>query len=274
MPIEMQFYNNVSIKLNKYISHYWYASGHIEKDEGQQLLPMNHSDLMIVCKGDIQYIINDKTITPDNVFFTGIKTKPMTVIQSQQIEMLGISLKPWGLYPFINRDMSKYIDEVVDISKINKEMTDELKDIIRRYKYYKHQNRQQEIIKEIEILLLKNLKPKGKYNNMISYIEKYCETDNENVSEYCIDNNIQRRRFERFFKKYVGTAPKEFQKISKFEDSARTMLFGEENLVDIAIDTGHYDQSHFNKSFKQFSKISPKQFKKEKPALKAKLKYK
>lgn len=66
------------------------------------------------------------------------------------------------------------------------------------------------------------------------------------------------RTFQRMFKKYVGISPTEYRRICQFQQSfqqVRTRQF--EKLSDVAVDNGFADQSHFVRSFREFSQTTP-----------------
>lgn len=66
------------------------------------------------------------------------------------------------------------------------------------------------------------------------------------------------RSFQRMFKKYVGVTANEFRRICQFQQSfqqVRSRQF--ERLSDVAADNGFSDQSHFVRSFREFTKTTP-----------------
>lgn len=72
---------------------------------------------------------------------------------------------------------------------------------------------------------------------------------------------ISERTFQRLFKSNVGVPPKVFSRICQFQ-SAFQQLSNQENpnLCDIAYDNGFADQSHLNRSFKEFTNGTPRDY--------------
>ena len=64
---------------------------------------------------------------------------------------------------------------------------------------------------------------------------------------------------EKRFRRVVGTTPKTFQTILRFESLVRD-LDGAKTLAELAQTHGFYDQSHFTNSFKTYSGSSPSCF--------------
>ena len=69
------------------------------------------------------------------------------------------------------------------------------------------------------------------------------------------------KRLERLFKKYVGISPKIYCRIVRFNS---TLFYQakrpEDNLTQLAYSAGYFDQMHFIKEVKHFTKLTPKAF--------------
>lgn len=69
------------------------------------------------------------------------------------------------------------------------------------------------------------------------------------------------RTFERKFKEYIGISPKLFTRICRFQASLSQIRHNNfEKLSDIAFENDYADQSHFIRSFKEFTGFSPNQY--------------
>jgi AraC-like DNA-binding protein len=71
---------------------------------------------------------------------------------------------------------------------------------------------------------------------------------------------ISQSPFEKRFRKVVGTSPKKFASIVRF-NTVLNNLTETKSLTDICYEHNFFDQAHFIKSFKQFTGDTPEQFK-------------
>lgn len=73
--------------------------------------------------------------------------------------------------------------------------------------------------------------------------------------------SISERTFERKFLTHVGVSPSLFKRICKFKSSLIELENNSYHLLtDVAYSQGFADQSHFNRTFKEFTGVSPKQY--------------
>jgi AraC-like DNA-binding protein len=75
---------------------------------------------------------------------------------------------------------------------------------------------------------------------------------------------VSERTFERKFEAHVGVNAKLFARICQFQSSLAQLRKNDfSKLSDLAYDNGYADQSHFIRSFKEFTGLSPLEFKKQ-----------
>lgn len=81
------------------------------------------------------------------------------------------------------------------------------------------------------------------------------------VHEIRQEVNSTQRTFERRFLRHVGVSPKLFSRIVQFQATLQTLNARKfSKLSDVAYDHGYSDQSHFTRSFRQFTGKSPERF--------------
>lgn len=75
------------------------------------------------------------------------------------------------------------------------------------------------------------------------------------------DIQVSERTFERKFREHVGISPRLYARICRFQ-SAMMQLQSDNysKLTDIAYDNGYADQSHFIRTFQEFTGLTPSDF--------------
>jgi len=72
------------------------------------------------------------------------------------------------------------------------------------------------------------------------------------------------RTFERNFMSQVGLTPKQFAKIVQFQSSLNKLTQAKfDKLVEVGLDSGFSDQSHFIKAFKKYTGQTPSYYLKQ-----------
>jgi AraC-like DNA-binding protein len=71
---------------------------------------------------------------------------------------------------------------------------------------------------------------------------------------------ISQSPFEKRFRKLVGTTPKKFASIVRF-NTVLNNLNSAKSLTEICYENNFFDQAHFIKNFKQYTGDTPEQFK-------------
>ena len=73
--------------------------------------------------------------------------------------------------------------------------------------------------------------------------------------------NLTERTFQRIFKKYVGITANEYRRICQFQMAFFQLKSGQfDKLTDVAYDNGYFDQSHYIRSFKEFTATTPNDY--------------
>lgn len=73
--------------------------------------------------------------------------------------------------------------------------------------------------------------------------------------------HLTERTFQRIFKKYVGITANEYRRICQHYFAFSHLKSGQfEKLTDVAFANGYFDQSHFIRSFKEFTNKTPNEY--------------
>lgn len=74
-------------------------------------------------------------------------------------------------------------------------------------------------------------------------------------------SGVSIRQFQKIFTQYAGVSPKYFQRVARMEVIVRKLLLTQNRrYLDLALDSGFYDQAHFIKDFRNFTGATPSHF--------------
>jgi AraC-like DNA-binding protein len=102
----------------------------------------------------------------------------------------------------------------------------------------------------------------------IDWVKKVKERINDNpletisLDKLSLEFSLHPNYIVRKFKEITGFKLSEYLTKIRLEHSMKHLLSNEENITSIALESGFYDQSHFNKNFKKHLDTTPNHFRK------------
>jgi len=128
-----------------------------------------------------------------------------------------------------------------------------------------HENDIESLVRETNSCLLKKLKvPVNPLKERIAaHAVQYIvnEKNNSNLDKLVSECNISNRYLQKMFLERIGFSPKFFIRITRFQRALHYVVNCQtDSLTNLAHQAGYYDQAHFIREFKEFTGISPSQF--------------
>lgn len=121
---------------------------------------------------------------------------------------------------------------------------------------YQIKNREKQI-EALEEYWLSKLLPKDL--TLIENILYEIETSDLKINEIAQKFKYSRQYINKLFLKHIGKSPTEYRKIHRFRNAIKQEK-EVKKLKELTYDNLFYDQSHFNKDFKELTKSSPSSF--------------
>ena len=178
-------------------------------------------------------------------------------------KVFGIKIKPAGMHLFV-KHVHSIKNRFIDIDTLNNKALLQLEDRVLASPTIK------EKIKSIEDYILQHLK-KSPCTTDLQYLENMVDLilmHKGNIRFNSLINyfNINYKKAERLFLKYIGLTPKTYIRIIRFNTCVNHYNTSG-SLTQMAFENGFFDQSHFIKEFKQFTSLTPRQFLKKEYSL-------
>ncbi len=163
-------------------------------------------------------------------------------------KLIGIRFYPHGLYSFVSINGNQIINNSVDFSQLTKGTTQKIS------------IKNDEAISDIYSLLTELFK-KNNYekSKIIRDYYQYFRGNNSmiTINEFCKTNNTNYTSLNRLFSRIIGISPKQFERLIKFRKTLCSIIDSSENLTEIGIASGYFDQAHFIREFKLFLDATP-----------------
>ena len=192
------------------------------------------------------------------VYFTGLQNQFINahLKVNGNVHILGICFEPDGIYPFLKIPVSEFRNQMLGTSEIGFKIAEKISDRLSET----HDTESKLSVLERELLLLlddSNLIPE-RFRKVFYELKK---ENNMSISCFCQQNNLNIRKLERMYGKYVGLSANSYQTLNRFHGSLNQLLATDfSKLSDLAYDHGYFDQMHFIKEFKRFTGNTPRNF--------------
>jgi len=255
--LQIKTYNPCN-ELKEIVRCYWTLDSNGEL-HSERVISNTDAQLFFHFKNPFKVISeNGETNYQPKSFLCGASTKPKEVITALDSEMFGVVFYPHTARYFLPIPMAEFTNINCELKLISGRFT--VLD-----SHITESESPKDRINVIEKFLLSELSrsaddTKSKtLHNFISYLNK--AEKNAKLEQLIKGSGLSERQVQRLFNEFVGIPPKKYFEIKKIE-SAIKLFKSSLNLTEIAYRSGYYDQSHFINSFKNYTGLLPKEFKK------------
>lgn len=246
--------------LKPLVSCYWTLEVPVTNDtQRQRIIPDGTIEMAFILGDDIKrYTSKDDFIIQPRSMVLGQTIDPFYIEPTGYVNTFAIRFYPYGFANFVAVPLRDLANKETAIEMLfGKNITTKLEQDIIQATDVKQR------IEIIELFLLNILSKQETVNSIVkTTIDTLLSTKGKTSISDILKNDLSKRRqLERMFARQIGVSPKQLAKVIRFQ-SAIKMLINEdgENLTTIAYESDYYDQAHFNKDFKEYTGISPKDF--------------
>lgn len=183
---------------------------------------------------------------------------PLHVKQKGKIDKLTIIFKPLGLNHFIKSPYLKVGNEATQV------FTEWLSDenyitFLNQFYHECNEEKRIEILEDYLLLQYTSVKDASLLQSAIRMLSDFIEEPS--VEEIAKKVQLNTRTFNRLFFKNLGVSPVAFRKIARFRNALKHKLTCKHStLTKIGYESNFYDQSYFNKIYRQIANENPSSF--------------
>ena len=206
--------------------------------------------LFQTAKGKIKNNTNNLTLFGQTVF-------PETLLIKEDFTLIAYFFKPFALFALFGVSAQELTDNPIDLSLLapakNIEFQERLLNAV-------------SVVQQIDLLdeYVYSLIVKTKVDcQLIAYATLAIAGNSSKDALVKVQQElyVTERTFQRLFERNIGLPPNLFRRICQFNTAFQQLNNRSfHKLTDIAFDNGYADQSHFIRSFKEFTHITPKQY--------------
>ena len=173
--------------------------------------------------------------------------------------MLVAVLHPYGTHSLLHITASELNNCMIPLSDVFGHDALELEDRILNAQH------SSQIIQSAEEFLLKKITDAKEmdpaFEESLQLI--YRHKGNLSMEELLKKIPVTERQLERKYNVYIGTSPKKFSDIIRFQHFLKRLQHHrtDKKMTDAVYDSGYYDQSHLNNYFKKTTGLTPWQYK-------------
>jgi AraC-like DNA-binding protein len=183
-------------------------------------------------------------------------TKPLAIKSKGRHTMLGIKFLSHTAAYFFNDEIGTFNDRVSDLSAV---LGSSVKDLHSQLLETSESHKRIELV---EKFLLKRLTCINNKSVRIDKVASILTSIKKDSTENSINNiasklGITPRYVHKLIYQHTGLSPKSFNKINRFQLSLSLIAKNEQPFTSIAYHCGYFDQSHFIRDFKSFTRVTP-----------------
>jgi AraC-like DNA-binding protein len=246
-----------SLELSPFVKHYWTMDKNnpIGQEYMQRIVPCGLLEIIFYFDNKPVSSDQDKSID-ENTVITGQLNEYYDIKISGKISLFSVIFQPHGLSAFLDLPLKEMNNLNVPLKLIFKDDIDEIESRLFESGSFS------ERIKIIEEYFYKILGNKGITNNF-ERIQNSVFAINQrkgiiDIESLAVDTCFSRKQYERVFSNTIGTSPKQFLKVVRFQNAIYKKSKNKNlSLTDLSYQCGYYDQAHMINDFQKLSGMSP-----------------
>lgn len=172
-----------------------------------------------------------------------------------RIGFFGVRLYPHAVNQLLKIPASEVVNHVLDFSALFKQQGTDLADQV-----YNAVDTLERVARVSDFLIKRTAM--NQVDPIKYFVDKVIKSiGHVDISGMQQESGLSVKQFERRFKAIAGFPPKYFARIARFQGIKERYISSRfQTMTSLAYSCNYYDQSHFNREFKEFSGVQPLQY--------------
>ena len=247
--------------LSAFIDQFWYARGCDPDRKRQSALPTGSVDLTFNLAADDLRVFENATdrvgMVFDGAVVHGAQSKYFVLDARRDVHVIGVHFRPGGGAPLLGVNAQELTDRHVALSDLWGERAQTLRAQLLEAPTPAAK------FALLEQEFLERLRPRPLVHPAISFALRGMQTapTEVRIAQLQVATGYSSRRFTTLFSDAVGLTPKLYSRINRLRSVVeRVARGGEVAWADLASEFGYYDQSHLTRDFREFSGVTPGEY--------------
>ena len=249
VPELIEFCHRAPVKpLSDFVKLFWYWAGHPQPSIRERMLPMSSVELVIN--------LNNPRVTQSGM--AGPRSESFLIERRATDRLLGVHFEPGGAFPFLGFHYSELHNQHITLADLwGERRADRLLCLLNEAPTVERKFR------TIERWLVGIASRPLQHHRAVTFaVETFRKNPASSSSAEIADRvGFSQRRFIELFRNEVGVSPKLFCRVERFQHVIHAIgMKADVDWIDLALDHGYSDQSHFNHDFREFSGLRPTEY--------------
>ena len=196
--------------------------------------------------------------TTNHLTLFGQTVVPENLTLTEDFFLIAYFFKPYSLLPLFGIEGHELTDKPVDVELISNHIS--FSTLKEKLLNAKDVNTTIDLLNDY-VLHLINRSMEGSVLLKYATTKIYKNYSKDVLTELKNELNLTERSFQRLFHKGMGINPSTYRRICQFNAAFFDLNLGDyKNLSDIAFNHGYADQSHYIRTFREFTSLTPAEY--------------
>jgi AraC-like DNA-binding protein len=253
--------------LSSFIDQFWYVRGYEPDRKRQSALPTGSVDLTFNLAADDLWVFANAAdrvgLSFDGAVVHGAQSRYFVLDARRDVHVIGVHFLPGGGAALLGVSAQELTDRHIALSDIWGARARSLREQLLEASTPAAK------FALLEQEFRERLRPQRLVHPAISFALRGMETapTDVRIAQIQTSTGYSPRRFTTLFTDAVGLTPKLYSRINRLRSVVeRVARGGEVAWADLASEYGYYDQSHLTRDFREFSGVTPGEYKPLGPA--------